>query len=88
MRIVGFAAGEQRLERVICWKRESGGVDKELAGNVKEDEEEVQGTETEHDVDFRDARLLLEVVEGWVLGQFPVRWSVFESSRYCIARCD
>lgn len=76
MRVVGLAAGEQRLERVIRWECESSSVDQELAGDIKEDEEEVQGTEAEHDVNFRNAGLLLEVVEDWVLGQFPRTKSV------------
>ena len=69
--VIGLSAAEQGLEGVVGWDREPGRVHQKLAGNVKEDEEEVKGAESEDDVDFGDAGLLLEVVEGWVLGQRP-----------------
>lgn len=81
LRIIGLAAGEQRLEGEVGGDDESGSVDQELAGNVKEDEEEVQSAETEHNVDFWDAGLLLKVVESWVFRQLPVEESVWGSWR-------
>ena len=71
--IVSLRAGEQGSERVVCWDGESGGVDKEFAGNVEEDEEEVEGAESEDDVDLWDAGLRLEVVEGGVLAELQWR---------------
>lgn len=76
MRIISFPAGEQCLHGEIGWDDETRRVDQELAGNIKEDEEEVQGAETEDHVDFWDAGLLLKVVESWVFGQFSVGGSV------------
>lgn len=73
MCVISLAAGEQGLERVVGWEGKAGGVDEELAGDVEEDEEEVESAETEDDVDLGDAGLLLEVVEGWVLGELPDR---------------
>lgn len=70
--IIGLAAREEGAERVVGRNREAGGVDKELASDVKEDEEEVEGAETQDDVDLRHAGLLLEVVELRVLGELPV----------------
>jgi hypothetical protein len=67
--VIGLARGEQSLERVVAGDEETGKVDEELASDVEEDEEEVEGTETEDDVDLGDGALLLKVVEGRVLGQ-------------------
>lgn len=69
MGVIGLARGEQSLERVVTGNEETSKVDKELASDVEEDEEEVEGTETEDDVDLGDGALLLKVVEGRVLGQ-------------------
>lgn len=67
--IIGLATGEEGAERVVGWDGKAGSVDQELAGNVKEDEEEVQGAEAECDVDLGDAGLLLEVVEDGVFAE-------------------
>jgi len=67
--VIGLARGEESLERVVAGNEEASKVDEELASNVEEDEEEVEGTETEDDVDLGDGALLLKVVEGRVLGQ-------------------
>lgn len=69
MGVIGLGLGEQSLERVVTRDDEASKVDKELASDVEEDEEEVEGTETEDDVDLGDGALLLKVVEGRVLGQ-------------------
>lgn len=70
--IIVLPGSEQRLERVVGWERKAGSVDEELAGDVEEDEEEVEGAEAEHEVDFGDARLLLELVEVRLLGELLV----------------
>jgi hypothetical protein len=67
--VIGLALGEEGLERVVAGDEEASKVDEELASNVEEDEEEVEGTETEDDVDLGDGALLLKVVEGRVLRQ-------------------
>lgn len=78
--VIGGADAEQRFERVVRREREAGGVDEELAGNIEEDEEEVERAETENDVCLRDVGLLFEVAQGRVSGQlcFPsaraARW--------------
>lgn len=69
MGVIGLARGEKSLERVVAGDEEASKVDEELASDVEEDEEEVEGTETEDDVDLGDGALLLKVVEGRVLGQ-------------------
>ena len=69
MGVIGLVLGEESLERVVAGDDEASKVDEELASNVEENEEEVQGTETEDDVDLGDGALLLKVVEGRVLGQ-------------------
>lgn len=70
--VVGLAAGEESLEGVVGWESETGSVYQELAGDVKEDEEEVKGTDAEDDIDLWDGGLLLELVEDWVLAQLLV----------------
>lgn len=67
--IIGLTTGEEGAQRVVGWDGKAGSVDQELAGNVKEDEEEVQGAEAECDVDLGDAGLLLEVVEDGVFAE-------------------
>jgi hypothetical protein len=67
--VIGLSLGEQSLERVVTRDDEASKVDEELASDVEEDEEEVEGTETEDDVDLGDGALLLKVVESRVLGQ-------------------
>lgn len=69
LRIIDLAVAEQRREGVVAGDEEAGGVDEELASDVEEDEEEVEGSETQYDVDLGDGRLLLEVVEGGVFRQ-------------------
>ena len=69
MGVIGLARGEESLERVVAGNEEASKVDEELASNVEVNEEEVEGTETEDDVDLGDGALLLKVVEGRVLGQ-------------------
>jgi len=67
--IVHLARTEQRIQRVVARDDEAGNVDEEGAANVKEDQEEVQGRETQDDVDLGDRGLLLEIVEGGVFRQ-------------------
>lgn len=82
--VIDLAGAEQGAQRVIAGNDEAGNVDEEGAGNVEEDEEEVQACETKDGVDLGHRRLLFEVVEGGVFGQlqgtpasahgfFPVR---------------
>ena len=65
--VVGFARTEQRIQRVIPRDDETSNVDKEFAGNVEEDQKEVDANKAEESVDFRHRSLLLEVVENRIL---------------------
>lgn len=67
--VIGLAGGEESLERVVAGDDETSEVDEELSSNVEEDQEEVESAETQDGVDLGDGGLLLEVVEGRVLGQ-------------------
>jgi hypothetical protein len=67
--VIDLAGAEQSVQRVVAGNDESGNVDEELASNVEEDEEEVETGKTENGVDLGHGGLLLEVVEGGVLGQ-------------------
>ena len=70
--VIALAGGEEGLEGVEGRDDEAGGVDEELAGDVEEDEEEVEGAEAEDDVDLGDVGLLLELLQLGVLGQLLV----------------
>jgi hypothetical protein len=67
--VIGLGSGEQSVQGVVAGDDESSNVNEELAGNVEEDEEEVEAGETEDSVGLGDRGLLLEVVEGGVLGK-------------------
>jgi hypothetical protein len=72
LRVIGLAGAEEGLEGVVGRDDEAGGVDKELSSNVEEDQEEVQGTEAEDDVDLGHIGLLLKLLQLRVLGQLLV----------------
>jgi hypothetical protein len=65
--IIGLAGAKQSFQRIVSGNDEASKVDEELASNVEEDEEEIQGEKTEDDIDFGYRRLALEVVEGRIL---------------------
>lgn len=71
--VIHFAGAEQSRQRVVTGNDEAGDVDEEGATNVEEDQEEVEGSETQDDVDLGDRGLLLKVVEGGVFGQLAVK---------------
>lgn len=50
--VIGRASGEQSIERVVGWKDEADGVDKELCGNVEENKEEVKCAESKGHIDL------------------------------------
>jgi len=70
--VIRLARTEKGIERVVAWDDEAGEVGQEGAGNVEEDEEEVEADEAKEGVDLWHRGLLLEVVEHWVLGQLFV----------------
>ena len=67
--VIDLACAEQGFQRVVAGDDKSSHVYKELAGNIEEDEEEVNSDKAEESVDFWNGRLLCEVVEHGVLGQ-------------------
>ena len=71
LRIIRLAHGEDSLHRPVSWQREASGVDQELAGDVEEDQEEVEGAQAEDDVDLGHGGLLLEVLQLRVLRELP-----------------
>jgi hypothetical protein len=67
--VIDLAGAEQGIQRVVSRNDEAGNVDEEGAGDVEEDEEEVESPEAEDHVDLGYGSLLLEVVEGGVFRQ-------------------
>jgi hypothetical protein len=70
--VIGLASAEEGLEGVVGRDDEAGGVDEELSSDVEEDQEEVQGTKAEDDVDLGHIGLLLKLLQLRVLGQLLV----------------
>lgn len=73
LRIIGRRRREQGAERVVARNDKARQVGQELATEVEDDEEEVERDEADNSIRLRDRRLLLEVVEGGVLGQLQRR---------------
>lgn len=67
--VIDLAGGEQSVQRVVRRDDKSSNVNKELASNVEKDQEEVETSKTKDGVDLGNGGLLLEVVEGGVLGK-------------------
>lgn len=70
--VVPFSSAEQSIQRVVPWKNKSRKVGKKLTSDVEEDEKEVECNNTQESVDLGNVALLLEVVQGWVLGEFLI----------------
>lgn len=71
LRVIRLAGREEGVKRVVAREDEAGQVGEELASEVEDDKEEVEGDEADEGVGLGDARRLLEVVQGGVLGQLP-----------------
>lgn len=92
--VIALAGSEEGLEGVVGRDDETSGVDEELAGDVEKDQEEVEGTETENNVDLGDVGLLLKLLELRVLGQLLVElgqvelcctaWSVLREDTWSV----
>lgn len=67
--VVGGAGSEQGVQRVVAGNDKSSKVGEQLAAEVEDDEEEVEGGEADDGVGLGDTGLLLKVVEGGVLGE-------------------
>lgn len=67
--VVCGGGAEQSLDRKVARDDEASHVDEELAGDVEENEEEVQGANTKDGVHLGHRGLLLKVVENRVLGK-------------------
>lgn len=61
--------GEERIQRVVTWNDETGYVGEKLAAKVEDDEEEIEGSETDDSICLGNTRLPFEINEGRVLGQ-------------------
>jgi hypothetical protein len=70
--VVGVVC-EESAERVVAGNDEASKVGQKLATHVEDNEEEVEGSEANDTIGFGNASLLLEVVEGGVLGQLSVQ---------------
>jgi hypothetical protein len=81
--IIGLAGAEECVKGIVSGNDETGKVDKEIAANVEEDEKEVEADKTKEGVDLGHAGLLLEVVEGRILGELERTVSI-----YCIEQLD
>lgn len=69
--VVLLVRSEQGVQGVVTGNDEAGNVGQKLTAEVEDDEEEVEGGNTDDGVGLGDVGLLLEVVKGGVLGQLP-----------------
>lgn len=60
---------EQGVNGVVTGDKETSEVNEELAGDVKEDEEEVDADKTQDRIHLGDIGLALQVVKDGVLGE-------------------
>ena len=67
--VVILGVSEEGSERVVAGDNEASEVGEELATEVEDDEEEVKGNDTNDGIGLGDTGLLLEVVQGGVLGE-------------------
>ena len=72
MSIICLAGTEQGVQRIVAGNDKARKVHEELASNVEEDEEEVEGQEAEENVDFGNAGLLFEVLGRRILAKLLV----------------
>lgn len=75
--VVLLGLGEQGSERVVAGDDEASKVGEELTTQVEDDEEEVKGNDTDDGIGLGDTNLLLEIVQGGVLGQLGDLVSLF-----------
>lgn len=67
--VISLASSEKSFKGVVSGDDETSKVGEELSGNVEEDGEEVESSNTKDQVDLGDGGLLLKVVEEVVLGE-------------------
>jgi hypothetical protein len=70
--IIISVMGEEGGHGVVARDDESSDIGKKLATEVEDNEEEVQGTSANHGIGFGDTGLLLDIVDGRVLGQLGI----------------
>jgi hypothetical protein len=63
------------MQRIVCWNSKADGIDEKFGGNIEENKEEVETSETEDNVDLGDTSLLLEVVHEFVLAELGTQVS-------------
>jgi len=71
--VIGSGGREQRTQRVVGGDGEADGLDEEVGRDVEEDEEEIEGSETEHYIDLGHIGLLLEVCESGVFVELAIK---------------
>jgi len=70
--IIDAAAGEQRIQGVVGRNDESNGVHEELGSDIEEDEEEVQCTESEDNIDLGHVGVGFKIIEDLVLSKLLI----------------
>lgn len=66
--IINFASAEKRVQGVVAGNDEPSEVHEEFAGDVEEDEEEIDPNKAKEGIDLRYGCLLLEIVQGGIFG--------------------
>jgi len=61
------------MQRIVCRNSKADGIDEKFGGNIEENKEEVETSETEDNVDLGDTSLLFEVVHELVLAELLIK---------------
>lgn len=72
LRVVILVIGEESIQRIVARQDKASKVCEELATEVEDDEEKVQGGQADDCVRLGNTSALLKVVQGGVLGQLEV----------------
>jgi len=70
--VVSLVHAEQSLEGVVARNDKASDIGKELTADVEEDKSEVDTDQAEKSVDFRNLGLLLQIVQGGILGKLLI----------------
>jgi len=72
LRVVGLGRGEEGTERIVGGNGETSEVGQELATEVEDDKEKVEGDEADDSIGLGNRGRLLEVVQSGVFGKLLV----------------
>ena len=73
--IIHFARSEQCIQRVIARNQKAGKVDQKSAGDVEENQKEIDSDKSEKSINLGYGSLLFKVVENRIFGELGAKIS-------------